>query len=100
MYHIRTMARATKVSLSGYYAWRSRPASARATADADLTPHFMYREAVFLRGRGAVTPLPQPQDPWRYSSRLGSSRSVPPHLACWLILTQTDEDGVAKQAVI
>jgi putative transposase len=34
---IRTMARVLKVSASGYYAWRSRPASARVTADADLT---------------------------------------------------------------
>jgi putative transposase len=34
---IRTMARVLKVSASGYYAWRSRAASARATADADLT---------------------------------------------------------------
>ena len=33
---IRTMARVLKVSASGYYAWLSRPASARATADADL----------------------------------------------------------------
>jgi putative transposase len=31
------MARVLKVSASGYYAWRSRPASARATANADLT---------------------------------------------------------------
>jgi putative transposase len=37
MYPIRTMARVLRVSSSGYYAWRSRPASARATADADLT---------------------------------------------------------------
>ena len=39
MYPIRTMARVLRVSASGYYAWRRRPASARATADADLMRH-------------------------------------------------------------
>src|ERR1700722_19766260 len=39
LYPIRTMARVLKVSASGYYALRSRPASAQATADAGLTRH-------------------------------------------------------------
>ena len=37
VFPIKTMARVFKVSASGYYAWRGRPASARVTADVDLT---------------------------------------------------------------
>ena len=35
----RSATSAARASASGYYAWRSRPASARATADADLRRH-------------------------------------------------------------
>ena len=46
---IATMARVLGVSPSGYYAWRRRPTSARAKADADLAVRV---QAIHTRSRG------------------------------------------------
>ena len=48
-FRIATMARVLGVSTSGYYAWRRRPPSARAQADADLTVRV---EEIHTRSRG------------------------------------------------
>ncbi len=48
-FRIATMARVLGVSTSGYYAWRRRPPSARAQADADLTAR---AQAIHARSRG------------------------------------------------
>jgi len=49
MYHVATMCRVLGVSPSGYYAWRSRPPSARAQADAALSGRL---RAIHARSRG------------------------------------------------
>jgi hypothetical protein len=49
LYPIGAMARVLKVSASGYYAWRSRPASVRATADADLTRNAVLTALLFAQ---------------------------------------------------
>ena len=48
-FRVATMARVLGVSTSGYYAWRRRPPSARAQADADLTARV---EEIHARSRG------------------------------------------------
>jgi putative transposase len=50
---IRTMARVLKVSASGYYAWVKRPASARATRDAELTRQIRTIHAASYKTYGA-----------------------------------------------
>ena len=52
-FRIATMARVFGVSPSGYYAWRRRPPSARARADADLTARVQAIHARSRRTYGA-----------------------------------------------
>ena len=52
-FRIATMARVFGVSPSGYYAWRRRPLSARAQADADLTARVQAIHAGSRRTYGA-----------------------------------------------
>jgi putative transposase len=49
MHAIATMCRVLEVSTSGYYAWRKRPLSARARADAELS---LRIKAIHQRSRG------------------------------------------------
>jgi putative transposase len=49
LYHVATMCRVLGVSPSGYYAWRRRPPSARAQADAALSGRL---RAIHARSRG------------------------------------------------
>ena len=55
MYHVATMCRVLGVSPSGYYAWRTRPPSARAQADAALSGRL---RAIHARSRGTYGGVP------------------------------------------
>jgi len=81
-YSVATLCRTLGVSRSGYYAWRDRPASVRATADAALSVqirtihqrsrgtygerriHFELRERAIHVGRKRVTRLMRALDLW------------------------------------
>ena len=60
-FRVTVMARVLGVSTSGYYAWRGRPPSARARADAKLTARVQENFPRSRRGRS-----------WRLSSQPGS----------------------------
>jgi putative transposase len=83
---IRTMARVLRVSASGYYAWRCRPASAHAQIDAALLrrirtihagSHSTYgapRVHAELQGEGTTTARKRVARLMRYAGLRGVSR--------------------------
>jgi putative transposase len=58
IYGVATMCRVLAVSASGYYAWRKRPPSARARADAELTTRIraihQYSRGTYGARRGFI----------------------------------------------
>lgn len=64
-YGVATMCRVLGVSTSGFYAWRSRPASPRALADAVLTEVIKEIHAESGRTYGAPRVLAELRDDHR-----------------------------------
>ena len=110
-HHVRTLCRVLGVSVSGYYAWCSRPPSARALRDHDLTGAIrrIHEASRGTYGRPRVHAelrLPAGAARWDAAgSRIGTRAAACPtlstaamedrghHHSTWMISTRTSRRG-------